>query len=388
MIAFSYIEENYDGFFFKKNISLKSSLQKQFFQDNLDFNIYSLQDLIDYLNIQQTTDYIFISYGKRVEILAKYLSMHSNINFHVVTPRGKVKLGENQLIKNFWFALKINFESIENSTISLDSEYINRKLRGIYQFMTGIYPGALPKHIIKHVFVEDVNLLTKLNPKIFLDFGINSVVYLGNDLEEFTFKTLLPVLILSFSQVKNSDNFRKMDSLTEQEVKHKFQTFNKHSIIQGLPGNGIIDFSTHFNFDANNRLFVYSDGIFADFKKKKKLSTNIGANFLQLKNSSSRQNKISINKDQIIIFHVCYVIKGEIDQENDLFFIELFEEDTLLKESYLGINNFKDYYIYSIQKNKIIKISREFFEILNECSRKQLNQYQKKIISKKLEKMI
>ncbi|BDD38871.1 hypothetical protein [Streptococcus ruminantium] len=223
MIAFSVIKENQDGFFYKQELT-QFSIPKPYLQDDLDFNYYTFRDFLEYLDIQGVTDYLFISDGVRIKEVVSYLNATSAISFHLMSEDGEVVVGNRELIAQFYSVFKPLFSDKSLKYEHNGRDYLGRKRRSVIQFMTGIYPGNLKKHAIKHAYIESEEILEKLNSKLFLDFFINSVIYI----EDFIGKNSnlrIPVMKIDFKQMMDTKIYQELVQFSAEEVRSLYEKF-------------------------------------------------------------------------------------------------------------------------------------------------------------------
>lgn len=366
MIGFSFIEENKDGFFFRKNIEVSNYLPKNYMQDTLDLDMYSIKDFLDHLSVQRVTDYIFVSNGERIKRLVVYLNQLSDVSFHLCSEDGAFLYGNHQVVSLFWIVAQ-TFTVADLGVEAQMSEYEGRRRRGIHQFLTGIYPGTLPKHLVKHVWIEQLDLVKKLDQTIFLNFALNSVIYFEKADIESECIAQVPIMVLPFAIITEEPVYKKICEYPKQELLLDYDEFcNSASIRNNYDGEGISDFSTAFDLDSNNRLFIAVDGIYADKRKSRLLTNQLESNFFHLKNASSMQKTSKIDKETAVIFHLCFTLKNQLIRSEKAIFLLLNNETASGDRTYLGIQNAGSCYVYTVEKNKIVQVSETIFKLLEE----------------------
>lgn len=381
MIAFSVIKENQDGFFYKQELTL-ISIPKAYLQDDLDFNNNTFSDFLEYLDIQGVTDYLFISDGVRIKEVVSYLNDMSAISFHLMSEDGEVVVGNRELISQFYSVFRSSLLEKSLKYEHIERDYLGRKRRSIIQFMTGIYPGNLKKHAIKHAYLESEEVLEKLNSKLFLDFFINSVIYI-EDCTRKKSNLVLPVMKFDFNQIKETEIYQELVQFSAEEVHSLYEKFSEENTInQEVNAVGVVDISSIFGLDTNNRLFFRSNGIYVDYKCTKKISSNLALEFLQIKNKiSCLASYPNIDKEDIIYFHLCYTLKKFFPNSKVKFLIF---KDNDMEEKYLGIHSRGKHFIYSIHSNTVREIPQKLFMLLKELRKGKLS----KISRQKIEKII
>ncbi|PZL69839.1 hypothetical protein CI088_16425 [Enterococcus plantarum] len=245
--------------------------------DTYDYDTNSFIDLIEYTEFQDYTDYVFVSLSKSVRLpkIVDFLNKFSEVTkFHFVS----INEASDETMEQFIDRKKLTSKEKADES----SEVILKN--GLMALFTGVYPRMFRKNIIKHIYFEHGKDLASIHASIYLNCAINHGVYIeesqsvGNILER-----NIPGVVVFKDSLNTFVKDEELEELSEERLKQQFQIFSQTGTITWQERkNGIIDYSDMLSLGLARRLFIFEDGIYLDYRRTKKLFSDISRSFSEI----------------------------------------------------------------------------------------------------------
>jgi hypothetical protein len=346
---------------------------KEILGDDYDvclLNHDSWEDLIDYCNLFEYRNFIFISNGNRVVEIAKCLnSICETERFSVYSEEMEHRFGHHLDLSDLSYTLgevpSYNEEEILN--------------QGSYACITGIYPPG--KNTLKHIFLEKESLKDKLSLDLFLKSDINAAVILPS------------IIMLEYPFiVVAKDNYiqlEKYETFELEKLKENIIGFEKSGNVQSYSTPGVIDFGIIIGDKVIRRIVVSDDGVYSDILMKNKIieiEDTIDINIL--KNEKSLLNEFTDSK----INHIYNLLAtlGFYLKLNNFYTVTPFNKGFLPptnndRNTILGILSEEFGCVYNVNSKKLFRVDKEALILLEFYIKNQMDHPDlSKLISNKL----
>jgi hypothetical protein len=367
MIGLSYIQE-VDHLI--ENVQTKEihsiiSDAEQIHIDEFDFHNSTFLDFIEYIEFQDYTDYIFLTANEfpRIRNIIEFLQAETYIKFHLVDIDFNILYGEKYIL-----------EHLKNTTLRLENQSnSNSKIyNGLMSLFTGVYPQLFNKNLIKHLYVDDMLILSKINKDMILNAGINSSVYINEVENDVSDHSISFPMIKIFKDTLKEFKIEELAFVEKVELEAKIDLFKNKGIIENCYGQrGIVDYASKVGLNTNNRIFFFNDGIYSDFSKTLLLSEDLSSYYLDVI-TQSRSYFITYNdQDKIVrnIFPMMFNISSLFNVSDNSMVTPYNHRkiEPKLKASNIsrvGIQNEQGCYVFDIQRNKLYQTNDLFLHIL------------------------
>lgn len=377
----SVVQENEIGVFTKKRLLPSEYDRNLFFIDDLDFNTHSINDFYDYLEFHDITDYVFISDGKRIQYLVQFLNKNQNIRFHLCDSNFNHKTGEittiNSVKRNF-IEILCHFEDSPSNNWGMQLK------NGIRFWITGSYPYEFRNGLIKHIYLNNIELLNCISNDIIMNSAINSAIIIDN-IDEIN-SLCHPLVCLNLSQIRSNEQLTSTKLCSKEDIQSLFDHFESTSIIDNSSKvQGIIDYASIMDIDRNNRLFYYEHGIYRDYQTNQKLTDLLSSSYLSLMNKRSYLKRNPANPLWDIV-PLLINISAHLEGDQTVFitpFSKYFLQQTVSEHKpikFIGIINSGTCYAYNTFSNKMFKVNKPFLVLLEYYLKGQLHSFE--LISK------
>ncbi|MCE5170619.1 hypothetical protein LQV63_14985 [Paenibacillus profundus] len=365
MIGISVVLENKLGVFSKQELPASITSSDNFFNDDLDFHTHSSNDFYDYLQFHDVSDYVFISDGARVKRFVMFMNLHYDISFHLCDTKFNCMVGDKDIISRVAMNLEGELSSATGNEYDLSGIQLKNGLRFL---VTGAYPFSIGNSLIKHIYVDSMNLLNEIHVEIYKFAAINSAVLINDPtpLESPQF----PCIYVDYDKITQNKLLPTSLYLPEHELQEMIDTFKSDGTIDNPSKiQGIIDYAHTLHIDRNNRLFYFSDGIYKDYRKTCCITEQLNSSFMSLLN---RLSYISTRKANPLydIFPLVLNISAHL-QGNTSTFITPYSVHQVAQTidrhkslKFLGIINDGKKYAYHVLTNKMYEVNDTFLHFL------------------------
>ncbi|MCU9600459.1 hypothetical protein [Pallidibacillus thermolactis] len=370
MIGLSVIEEtnqiihNYQE---KEQLSELIAENNKVIMDHFDFDQSTLTDFIDYIEFQGYEQYVFFVIGEvnRTVRIASFLQDElDHIQFSVIDNQLQVLYGDPSvatLFKGKWIDRR-QVRSQSNST-----EYLKN---GIMAMFTGFYPENLNKNILKHLYIQNEEILEKISKDVFMNIAINSSIFVRSHQE----KSLneFPFIMIEGESIEHHylEEFIQLD---KNEVLSMLDEFKNSGVVRNpYSKKGIFDYSLLVERHTNNRLFFYEDGIYHDYGKKYLITQDLSSNYFNISSQSLPAYSAISNYDQVVksIFPLMFHLTSYFQVPESKFITPYSRihfdpiTDQLKNLSWVGIENEKGKYVFNLNNKKMYETEALFLEIM------------------------
>ncbi|AHA10884.1 hypothetical protein ACQVWH_24615 [Bacillus toyonensis] len=340
--------------------------------DYFDFNNSSLSDFLDYLDFQDCEDYCYICAGSpnRLIKLINYLNKMTSTNIHLYNTNFEKLIGPYNLELNEYEDIDFNalpLPSNDRGTMQLEN--------GISAMISGLYPNNLRNNLIKHLYVENLNLLTNINSTIFSNMALNSCIYIEQPFNEIPDEENYIYPIFESENIKSKIDNNEFVAISknklEEDIKYTIDTgevFNSNFI------SGYIDYSivSELAFN-NNRLFIFEEGIYQDYLRNIKITSNINSGYqeivIKLTAINKPENLTNVKTPIYNLYPFCIRMLNLLKSEKGVFITPY----TTYK--YPPKNNVSDFHVigiikddlsvvYSIKTGQFYKVNEQFIYLL------------------------
>ncbi len=391
MIGLSVIEEtnqiihNYQE---KEQLSELIAENNKVIMDHFDFDQSTLTDFIDYIEFQGYEQYVFFVIGevnRTVRIASLLQDELDHIHFSVIDNQLQVLYGDPSvatLFKGKWIDRR-QVRSQSNST-----EYLKN---GIMAMFTGFYPENLNKNILKHLYIQNEEILEKISKDVFMNIAINSSIFVRNSsifVRSHQEKSLneLPFIMIEGESIEHHylEEFIQLD---KNEVLSMLDEFKNSGVVRNpYSKKGIFDYSLLVERHTNNRLFFYEDGIYHDYGKKYLITQDLSSNYFNISSQSLPAYSAISNYDQVVksIFPLMFHLTSYFQVPESKFITPYSRihfdpiTDQLKNLSWVGIENEKGKYVFNLNNKKMYETEALFLEIMEADQKDCLDELRKR----------
>ncbi len=391
MIGLSVIEEtnqiihNYQE---KEQLSELIAENNKVIMDHFDFDQSTLTDFIDYIEFQGYEQYVFFVIGevnRTVRIASLLQDELDHIHFSVIDNQLQVLYGDPSvatLFKGKWIDRR-QVRSQSNST-----EYLKN---GIMAMFTGFYPENLNKNILKHLYIQNEEILEKISKDVFMNIAINSSIFVRNSsifVRSHQEKSLneLPFIMIEGESIEHHylEEFIQLD---KNEVLSMLDEFKNSGVVRNpYSKKGIFDYSLLVERHTNNRLFFYEDGIYHDYGKKHLITQDLSSNYFNISSQSLPAYSAISNYDQVVksIFPLMFHLTSYFQVPESKFITPYSRihfdpiTDQLKNLSWVGIENEKGKYVFNLNNKKMYETEALFLEIMEADQKDCLDELRKR----------
>ncbi|MFK3937455.1 hypothetical protein ACI2JA_08055 [Alkalihalobacillus sp. NPDC078783] len=363
MIAVNFVIEDENNEFHSTNFNAYSLKDHEnCFLDHYDFDNNSPKNFVEYLEFHDVSDYVFICSGQRIKRLVHFLNEYFDIRFHLFDVDLNPEIGSETILNSF---------SLErNRMIDNPKKMIESNIRKeIHLLITGHYPLSLKSNLLKHIFIEKSKFLLDLDPSILLNSSMNIIIFSNEDFQHIP--DIFFCICKSYQLDQNALRELNLVNQSNEEVRANIVQFESTGLINNPQSiNGFVDYATVLGIDRLNRLFFYSEGVFADLMRAKELSENRKCDYLNLVNFFSFYKEEPITPS-MNIFPTLLNISSQLKNSRKVYAVT--PHNTLSNKYFLS--HFKNFHligliedgecsIYNIALNKKYKINKSFILFL------------------------
>ncbi|CIT19142.1 Uncharacterised protein [Streptococcus pneumoniae] len=343
--------------FFEKERNEIESISTNESSHFLDFDIESntIEDFIDYLEFSDI-DKLFIisnSYSTRLKNILDFIKEETGI----VT---SLQVIDN--IKESNLKL-INFQLPREEELTLQQRLKNSYL----SFNSGFYT-TLEKVNIKHLYIEKMSDLKKIDKSILINCSINSLI-ITDEIDSTN---------TSFSKVISYDDFMQyssekflFESLSYESIKETLKLYLNTGEISNYPYL-VKDLGKYLKNKKINSLFFKEGKIYYDTDLTMILSNNSSKNTFELLNNLNDLPIFNEFPDTLIFdFYLISMLKQSNSKiKRSVSKFTTFNSEFVLEEDYNEYDNWigyvtdeENYYLYNKLNNKTYMVNDKFMEI-------------------------
>lgn len=339
-------------------------LREELSFDKYDYDTNSFIDLMEYTEFQDYTDYVFVSLSKSVRLpkIIDFLNKFSeSTRFHFVSINEVSDEAIEELIDKKRLASKEKADD--------PSEVILKN--GLMALFTGVYPRIFKKNIIKHLYFEHGKDLVSIHPSVYLNCAINHGVYIEESQSvEHSIERNVPGVVVFKDSLKTFMKNEELEEVSEEILYQQFDAFDQTGTIAWQERkNGIIDYSDMLSLGLARRLFVFEDGIYLDYRRTKKLFSDINRSFSEIEIAKSRIDQKQEKNGLYEVFPLLVSLSLSL-KDNTLFFITPFNANqfgAIYLEEYpsewIVLSTNEGYLAFHIQSNRTFEVNQLFVEI-------------------------
>lgn len=358
MFAVGYVYEDMHGMFRMTNHLIGSDSNELGSIELLDFNAITVNDFYSFLEFYNVTDYLLICDGKRMHRLVKFLNNNSKVRFYLFSTKLEVLSGQPPLcIKNLTekFPYKIDPQAIYNQeTSSIKNE--------LHLMLTGHYPLNIKDNQIKHLYVENNELLICIDNSVLKNCMINAIIFYDKCTMDIS-SELFPIMI-NFQKTKKIVESLSLIHRNNEEILEGIHSFQSSGEVSNHQiSRGIIDYTSVINIDRNNRLFFYEDGIYRDYSKKHLITKKFDEEFYIMVNYLSYKNTKRTTPAMRVFPMVINI--SSLLRKNHMYMVTpynaFFSNNCLTKHkdfNLIGLVIDDEYYVYDVFHNKNYRVNK------------------------------
>ena len=341
--------------------------QHRFSMDRYDYDQHTFLDLLDYMDFQEFEHYLFVLQGpgERTLRLVAYLQQRMlHVQFHLVNERGDVLFGDPYFLDG---PLPLAGMAGDTQPIALQD--------ALMSLFTGVYPDTASRQPqpLRHVYVEATDLLDSITPTLFDQMTINSLLYIDqstrHDLPVIELMSRTPVL-LAFADTLSFSIRDRLATFERSELDSAMKQWHETSVVSNPEQRiGILDYATLAGMPASHRLFIHSDGIYADYGKRLLLSEAFDLNICQLRQNQLTTWKALAPITQLslypILFQLASAFQGTSQFVTPYSVLELPRtEGKLGPLTMIGIHNQEGCFAFELVTNQLFETDESFLAIL------------------------
>ncbi|MBO0473845.1 hypothetical protein JZO86_09040 [Enterococcus ureasiticus] len=369
MIGMTLVEESKHVLRSVNDVKLSDILNENCLLEKLSFDTYDYDtnnfiDLMDYTEFQDYTDYVFVSLSKSVRLpkIVDFLNKFSqSTRFHFVS----INEISNETMEQF-----IDREKLASKEkVDEPSEVILKN--GLMALFTGVYPRIFKKNLIKHLYFEHVTDLANIHPSIYLNCAINHGVYIEesqsvwNKLEQ-----NIPGVVVFKDSLNTFVKDEELEELSEEMLNQQFEIFSQTGTITWQERkNGIIDYFDMLSLGLAQRLFIFEDGIYLDYRRTKKLFSEVSRSFAEIELAKSGLNQKQEKNGLYEVFPLLISLALSL-KDDELSFITPFNDNqfgAICLETYpsewIVLSTREGYLAFHIQSNRTFEVNQLFVDI-------------------------
>lgn len=336
--------------------------------DHYDYNVHTFLDLLDYMDFQEFEHYLFIlrGTGERTMRLVAYLQQRMlHVQFHLINDRGDVLFGDPYFLDG----ITVPFEEplADSQPIALQD--------ALMSLFTGVYPDATSRHPqpLRHIYAEETSLLNSINPALFDQMTINSLLYIDkptrHDLPVIELMSRVPVLV-AFSDTLSFDIKAHLAVVSRTAIEAAFETWRTTSRVPN-PGHymGILDYATLTGMTVSHRLFIFKDGVCADYGKQICLSGLEEIDICQLRHRQRETFAPIAPHLQLALYPLLYQLASAFLTESQ--FVTPYTQLDLPRTAgklgpltMIGIQNREGAFVFELTTNQLFETDEVFLWIL------------------------
>lgn len=349
------------------SIKVPKAIDESIVIDYFDFNNNSIEDFIDYMNLIEYDKYYFIPLGDtnrsiqlisffEKEVLATefdYLSLESFLENIVHKNKNHYEI---EIKKKIDELSSLDYESIFN--------------QGYTAYQTGRYPENINPGIIKHIFIDSLSNINRLDESIIKACAINSCIYFNKGIVGKDIEDEVPLLKKEIHYLNSKAP--KMETYSTEEIFNRIKEFESTGKIEKAT-NFIKAYDYITGISKFNSLTISGNSIYLDSTMKKYLG-KIDDNFFTVYNEFSLQKSKNIfieNFSSEAIFMYLPYFNIKYMDANITQFITPFNSRILpvssSKTSYYNWIAYQteneEYFAYNIIVNRLFKINRNFADL-------------------------
>lgn len=341
--------------------------QHRFSMDRYDYDQHTFLDLLDYMDFQEFEHYLFVlrGPGERTLRLVAYLQQRMlHVQFHLINERGDVLFGDPYFLDK-----TIPLEGTTGYTQPIELQ------DALMSLFTGVYPDTASRQPqpLRHVYVETTDLLDSITPTLFDQMTINSLLYIDqstrHDLPVIELMSRTPVL-LAFSDTLPSSVRDRLATFERSELDAAMQQWQETGVVLNPEQRiGILDYATIAGMPASHRLFIWSDGIYADYGKRILLSTPSDLNVCQLRERQLDDWEALLPIPQLALYPILFQLASAFQGTSQFVTpYSVFElprtEGKLGPLTMIGIQNKEGCFAFELLTNQLFETDEVFLAIL------------------------
>ncbi|WP_214847282.1 hypothetical protein [Exiguobacterium sp. s193] len=336
--------------------------------DHYDYNTHTFLDLLDYMDFQEFEHYLFIlrGSGERTMRLVAYLQQKMlHVQFHLMNDKGDVLFGDPYFLNGITLPFEEPIAAYAPTALQ----------DALMSLFTGVYPEVTSRHPqpLRHVYVEETSLLDSINPTLFDQMTINSVLYVDqtirHDLPVIELMSRTPVL-MAFSDTLALDIKTQLAVVSRSELEEAFATWHATSRVPNRERQiGILDYATLVGMTVSHRLFIFKDGICADYGQQICLSDMLGINVSKLREQQRQSFSPLASRQELALYPLLYQLAASFMTESQLVtpYSTLDLPRTLGKIgplTMIGIHNREGCFVFELTTNQLFETDEAFLWIL------------------------
>ena len=328
--------------------------------DTYNFDTNTFLDLLEYVEFQEYTNYIFVNFSKskRLPKIISFLNAFSETTiFHSVSIEDGDSLTKQYIDRD---KLKFYEKKIDRSEQVLKN--------GLMALFTGLYPRIFKKNMIKHLYFEQLEDAEKLHPSVYLNCAINYGLYI-DELEK-NFDSKIPGIITFKNSLRTFTKDIELEVLSEKELDKLLQKFKENgTVFWETRKSGIYDYSQILSLGLERGLFIFSDGVYLDYQRKKQVSSSINCTFSEIELGKSRISHKNKKNGLYEIYPLLVSIAASI-KDAHLTFITPFNKhqfDSIDLGNYpsewIVFSTRETYFALHVPSNRTFEVNQLFVEI-------------------------
>jgi len=341
--------------------------QQRFSMDRYDYDQHTFLDLLDYMDFQEFEHYLFVLQGpgERTLRLVAYLQQRMlHVQFHLINERGDVLFGDPYFLNK-----TIPLEGTTGYTQPIELQ------DALMSLFTGVYPDTATwePQPLRHVYVETTDLLDSIAPTLFDQMTINSLLYIDqstrHDLPVIELMSRTPVL-LAFSDTLPFSVRDRLATFERSELDAAMQQWQETGVVLNPEQRiGILDYATLAGMPASHRLFIWSDGIYADYGKRILLSEAFDLNICQLRQNQLATWEALLPIPQLALYPILFQLASAFQGTSQFVTpYSVFElprtEGKLGPLTMIGIQNKEGCFAFELLTNQLFETDEVFLAIL------------------------
>lgn len=341
--------------------------QHRFSMDRYDYDQHTFLELLDYMDFQEFEHYLFVlrGPGERTLRLVAYLQQRMlHVQFHLINERGDVLFGDPYFLDK---TIPLEGTTVYTQPIELQD--------ALMSLFTGVYPDTASRQPqpLRHVYVETTDLLDSITPTLFDQMTINSLLYIDqstrHDLPVIELMSRTPVL-LAFSDTLPFSVRDRLATFERSELDAAMQQWQETGVVLNPEQRiGILDYATIAGMPASHRLFIWSDGIYADYGKRLLLSEAFDLNICQLRQNQLATWEALLPIPQLALYPILFQLASAFQGTSQFVTpYSVFElprtEGKLGPLTMIGIQNKEGCFAFELLTNQLFETDEVFLAIL------------------------
>ncbi|REH97591.1 hypothetical protein DOS70_01570 [Staphylococcus felis] len=323
-------------------------------QKNLQFRNFNLDKLtiLSWLeHLKKENSEIFIVYTNQ-------------INFRLINIINYFKC---KLSAKFNLILSTNNEVTFRDSIN----YKNRSLNSYISFNSGMYNISEP-FLIKHILIDDLSNLYKVNKSIILNMGVNSIIYYNKATSNIYSKPPFFSIVKKYNRKTEYRDYLYFKDINTRDMLKEIDEFHKTGKIKFkryLPKNiGRILMNNHLN-----SIFIFNNKIYLDEELRYCLSDSLNIDFYSLLNETTNRylGDLCFSARELNIYFISLTISRKLKE--NLTIISPFNQfhispvkseiERIRFYNLIAFKSSSGYYIYNYVTAKIFKSNLKTIKI-------------------------